>query len=51
MLIIEYQCIKNLVNKSRIIAAAVHKGTGGQTNNPTCSFKIGDMNLFVKNVD
>lgn len=39
-----------IIIKSRITAAAVHKGTGSQTNNPTCSFKIGDINLFVKNV-
>ena len=40
-----------IIIKSRITAAAVHKGTGSQTSNSACSFKIGDMNLFVKNVD
>ena len=32
----------------RIIAAAVHEGTGSQANNPTYDFKISDINLFVK---
>ena len=41
----EYWYINNL---SRIIAAAVHKGTGSQSNNPTYDFKISDINLFVK---
>ena len=40
-----YNSINNL---SRIIAAAVHKGTGSQANNPTYNFKISDINLFVK---
>ena len=41
----EYWYINNL---SRIIATAVHKGTGSQSNNPTYDFKISDINLFVK---
>ena len=41
----EYWYINNL---SRIIAAAVHKGTGSQSNNPTYDFKINDINLLVK---
>ena len=40
-----------IIKKSRITAAAVHKGTGSQANNPTYDFKISDINLFVKNVD
>ena len=43
--------IQGINNLSRIIAAAVHKGTGSQANNPTYDFKISDINLFVKNVD
>lgn len=42
---LSYNPINNL---SRIIAAAVHKGTGSQSNNPTYDFKISDINLFVK---
>ena len=42
---LSYNPINNL---SRIIAAAVHKGTGSQANNPTYDFKISDINLFVK---
>ena len=37
-----------IIIKSRITAAAVHKGTGSQSNNPTYDFKISDINLFVK---
>ena len=42
---LSYNPINNL---SRIIAAAVHKGTGSQSNNPTYDFKINDINLLVK---
>ena len=42
---LSYNPINNL---SRIIAAAVHKGTGSQANNPTYNFKISDINLSVK---
>lgn len=42
---LSYNPINNL---SRIIAAAVHKGTGSQSNNPTYDFKISDINLSVK---
>ena len=36
-----------IIIKSRI-TAAVHKGTGSQSNNRTYDFKISDINLFVK---